>query len=407
MNQRLAYLDNLKVVLVVGVIAVHTAITYGLDGSWYLESYDEMSDAAVAAVAVVLGIGWLFGLGLFFLIAGRLSAPSLERKGPGKFARDRLVRLGIPLAGYTLLISPFLEYVDYRWNGDGERALWPFVRDQVWHLAPGPTWFLEALLGFSLAYALLRSLRRGATTPRCEPLRGRDVAAIAVGMAAASFAARFAFPLGSEQVHLQLAMFPQYAILFAVGAAVAGRLAPGLRRGCALAGALAACILPVVLLAGGFFEGDRGEARFAGGWHWQAAAAALLEGVTATCVSLWAVDHARRRRNHVRRVGRRMARATYGAFLVHPPVLVGLALVAHPLPVPAELKFVAVLGGGVAGSFGLARALISAGRRARGARRPLPLVPTRPGSPGSPLAPTWSALASPPSHGAASPGSDP
>jgi hypothetical protein len=34
---RLAYLDNLKVLLVVGVIAVDAAITYGVDGSWYLE----------------------------------------------------------------------------------------------------------------------------------------------------------------------------------------------------------------------------------------------------------------------------------------------------------------------------------------------------------------------------------
>jgi peptidoglycan/LPS O-acetylase OafA/YrhL len=39
--QRLPYLDNLKVLLVVGVIAVHSAITYGFDGAWYLESYDK------------------------------------------------------------------------------------------------------------------------------------------------------------------------------------------------------------------------------------------------------------------------------------------------------------------------------------------------------------------------------
>jgi surface polysaccharide O-acyltransferase-like enzyme len=38
MNRRLAYLDNLKVLLVVGVIAVHSAVTYGFDGTWYLES---------------------------------------------------------------------------------------------------------------------------------------------------------------------------------------------------------------------------------------------------------------------------------------------------------------------------------------------------------------------------------
>ena len=38
---RLAYLDNLKVVLVVGVIGGHSAITYGAEGSWYLAELDE------------------------------------------------------------------------------------------------------------------------------------------------------------------------------------------------------------------------------------------------------------------------------------------------------------------------------------------------------------------------------
>src|SRR5215210_5575094 len=142
MSARLAYLDTLKVLLVTGVIAVHAAITYGLDGSWYLESYDELSDGVVDVVTASFGVGWLFGLGLFFLIAGRLAAPSLERKGPRLFAKDRLIRLGIPLAAYTVLVSPFLEYVAYRENEHGSEALWPFVREQVWDFAPGPTWFL-------------------------------------------------------------------------------------------------------------------------------------------------------------------------------------------------------------------------------------------------------------------------
>jgi hypothetical protein len=70
MRQRLAYLDTVKVLLVVGVIAMHAAITYGLDGSWYLESYDELSGVVVALVTTLLGVGWLFGLGLFFSSPG-------------------------------------------------------------------------------------------------------------------------------------------------------------------------------------------------------------------------------------------------------------------------------------------------------------------------------------------------
>jgi surface polysaccharide O-acyltransferase-like enzyme len=365
MTTRLAYLDNIKVLLVMGVIAMHAAITYGLDGSWYLESYDEVAGAVVAAITFVLGVGWLFGLGLFFLIAGRLSGPSLERKGAGRFARERLARLGLPLLGYTLLVSPFLEYVDYRFNAHGEEALWPFVGRQVWHFAPGPTWFLEALLVFSLAYALLRRLSRKATVPARKPLRAGEVAAVAVALALISFAVRFAFPLGSEQFHLQLSVFPQYAILFGLGAAAGRRdwletFTPGLARRCAAAGALAALALPMLLLAGGFFA-DGGEQRFEGGWHWQAATLALDEAVLATCVSLWVVQHFRRCRNALGPRARRMAPAAYGAFIIHPPVLVGLALAVQPSPVPAELKFTAVLVGGIAASFGLA----ALGRRMR------------------------------------------
>ena|SRR5215211_2059421 len=359
MRSRLAYLDAIKVLLVVGVIAMHTAITYGLDGSWYLESYEKMSGGVVDAVTACLGVGWLFGLGLFFLIAGRLTGPSFDRKGPSRFAKERLLRLGVPLVVYTLLASPALEYVSYRENDGGTDPFWPFVREQVWHLAPGPTWFLEALLVFSLGYALLRVLRSEPTAPVARRLRGRDVAAVALAIGAGAFAVHLAFPVGSEQLHLQLAMFPQYVILFSLGVAASRRgwletLTPRLRRRCGQAGLAAALAFPAVLWAGGFFDGGAAEDRFAGGLHWQAAAGALLEGVLATCVSLWAVAHFRRyEERYFRPLVRRMAPSAYGAFVVHPPVLVGLAFALGTLTAPAELKFVLLLATGVAGSFSL------------------------------------------------------
>jgi Acyltransferase family len=359
MRSRLAYLDAIKVLLVVGVIAMHTAITYGLDGSWYLESYEEMSGGVVGAVTACLGVGWLFGLGLFFLIAGRLTGPSFDRKGPSRFAKERLLRLGVPLAVYTLLVSPALEYVSYRENDGGTEPFWPFVREQVWHLAPGPTWFLEALLVFSLGYALLRVLRSEPRAPVARPLPGRDVAAVALAIGAGAFVVHLAFPIGSEQFHLQLAMFPQYVILFSLGVAAGRRgwletLTPRLQRRCGQAGLAAALAFPGLLLAGGFFEGGAAEDRFAGGLHWQAAAGALLEGVLATCVSLWAVAHFRRNEErYFCPLVRRMAPSAYGAFVVHPPVLVGLAFALGALAAPAELKFVLLLATGVAASFSI------------------------------------------------------
>jgi glucans biosynthesis protein C len=143
------------------------------------------------------------------------------------------------------------------------------------HLGPGPTWFLEALLIFSLGYAALRALRPPTGAPSRAPLAGRHVAGVALAIAASSFTAHLVFPIGSEQLHLQLGMFPQYAILFALGAAAGRRgwletLSPQLQRRCGMAAAITALAMPAILLAGGFFDGGAAEDRFAGGWHWQA-----------------------------------------------------------------------------------------------------------------------------------------
>src|SRR5215210_4146180 len=120
MDRRFIYLDNLKVLMVVGVIVVHAAIVYGVGGSFYLEDYDSMTDLSVAVLTTVAGVGFLFGLGAFFLIAGRLSGPSLDRKGPRRFVLDRLVRLGVPVLFYVMVIAPVMEYVKYRDEGGAQ-----------------------------------------------------------------------------------------------------------------------------------------------------------------------------------------------------------------------------------------------------------------------------------------------
>src|SRR5215207_6166749 len=95
---RWSYLDDLKVLVVAGVIVVHVAITYGAEGSWYVADIDESTSAVGEVVlSVFVVIGALFSMGLLFLVAGALTVPSLERKGARRFVVDRLKRLGVPL----------------------------------------------------------------------------------------------------------------------------------------------------------------------------------------------------------------------------------------------------------------------------------------------------------------------
>jgi glucans biosynthesis protein C len=354
---RLAYLDNLKVLLVIGVIAVHAAIVFGVDGSFYLEGYEEMGGGTVAVITVFVAVGFLFGLGAFFLIAGRLSGPSLDHKGPSRFVRDRLIRLGIPIVFYVLVIAPPMEYVKYRDEG-GHGGFLAYARDRLTDPAPGPTWFLEALLAFSLAYGLVRWLRPARVEPSRDPLRGRQVAGIAVAIAVLSFATHLVVPYGEEHLHIQFALFPQYAILFGLGCAAGRRgwletLTPELRRRCGIAAMAAVVGLAALLLVGGFTEGAAERDLYAGGWHWQAAGTSLVEGALAATLPLFLIGWFRAHGSRQGPLLRRMAPSAYGAFVIHPPVVVGLALALHRVALPAEAKFVLVGVGAVAGSFAI------------------------------------------------------
>jgi glucans biosynthesis protein C len=385
------YLDNLKVLLVVGVIAVHTAIIYGVDGAFYLEDYDSMSDVSVGVLTAFVAVGFLFGLGAFFLISGRLSGPSLDRKGPGQFVRDRLIRLGIPVVLYILLVAPVMEYVKARDEGADEGFV-SFAWGQLSDPAPGPTWFLEALLAFSIAYALFRALRPSDRPVSRRPLRGRQVIAVGVAIGVLSFATRLVVPYGEEHLHIQFALFPQYAVLFGLGCAAGRRdwletLTPQLRRRCGMAGLIGILALPVLLLAGDFTEGAAQRDLYAGGWHWESAGAAVEEAILAATLPLFLVGWFREHWTGQGPLLKRMSDTAYGAFILHPPVIVGLALALHKVAMPAELKFALVLAGGVAASFGLTavvmssaavRTVIGSGARPPAPRRPKAPVATGP-----------------------------
>ena len=112
-RSRLAYLDNLKIGLIAGIIAAHAINSYTDFGSW---AYQPVQDVAVSKATetvftIVMSFAALFLMGLFFLISGLLTPPSLERKGVRRFVNDRLLRLGVPFAAFTLLLWPFTIYV--------------------------------------------------------------------------------------------------------------------------------------------------------------------------------------------------------------------------------------------------------------------------------------------------------
>jgi glucan biosynthesis protein C len=344
---RRAYLDNLKVLLVAGVIVGHIFITYGDLGSW---AYHEPSANKVFLIpgALFVILGSLFAMGLFFLIAGILTPRSLARKGPASFVADRAARLGPPFL-FLLLVFPIV-----RWIGDGSgKSLGWFFRDQLKDPDAGPLWFVFVLFLFSCGFIVWKIVRPVRTAPR--PWRPWIPAALAGAIAVATFLVRLKYRIDSQQfLVMHVWQWPQCLGLFVFGAACAenGWLDPvpdRLQRRAgwaALAGVLAIVMALVLNL-------DSKDA-FGGGVTWQAGIVALSEGIVATGFSIWLLGFFQRRFDRAGALARALGRAAFGAYVLQAPVGVSLARLARPLPLAPEFKFLLVAPLALAGSFGLA-----------------------------------------------------
>ncbi len=98
-------------------------------------------------------------MGLYFFLSGVFTPGSYDKKGPWKFWKDRVIHLVIPMLVYTFAISRIPNYLDEITNNGLKLSFWQFSLKTFWNDADaGPTWFIFALLGFSILYTLFRMI---------------------------------------------------------------------------------------------------------------------------------------------------------------------------------------------------------------------------------------------------------
>jgi hypothetical protein len=367
---RMPALDNLKVVLISTVIVIHGVMGYAafFDGWPYAEVQEvHLPDAVVIAVFALFAPLGLFMMALLFLVAGLLTTPSVDRKGPARFARDRLLRLGVPFAAFVLLLWPATQYAMYSGLGRTRAAYWAYFT----HAWPdnGPLWFVGFLLLLSLGYAAWRGIRRNAARP-VRPITAAALLAVGAAVAATSFVIRLAVSYaGPTPLDLNEWQWPECIALFTIGilaaphgwlTAVPDGLEHTARRITALTGGAVALFL-LAALALGVPQED-----FLGGPHWPALVVAGLEGLLTVFGSIWLLGVAQRKLNRWTANGPALSRSAYAAFILQSPVLIGLAVALRPLPADAGVKATVVAVGGLMLSFWLGRLIVS---RLHGASR--------------------------------------
>jgi fucose 4-O-acetylase-like acetyltransferase len=349
MAQRDFYIDRLRSVMTALVILHHTAITYGAPGGWFWTELKPNSSPSSLLLTMFVSVNQAYFMGFFFLLAGYFTPASLERKGYARFIGDRFLRLGLPLLAFGLILGPLTVGIVTAAQGDG---FWAGI-NYLWQhkeFINGPLWFAQALLLFSLAYCVWRAvigspLAVFQRTPRPVPgylwwLAG------AVGTGAAALAIRQVVPVGKNVFGLQLAYFAGYIYLFAVG--IAAWRYDWLRQLCwkrvrpwVRTLAIAGPALPVGVAVARALNGA-GTTNFSGGLSWASILYAFWEPFVAWgLIAAWLLGF-RKWMNAPSNLWSWLNRRAYAVYIIHPPVLVSIALLLHGWAAPALIKFGAV-----------------------------------------------------------------
>lgn len=366
---RLHYLDNLRVYLTFLVIAHHAALVYSNLPFW--PNWDEPSNSAAALpLDLFMLLNQAYMMGFFFLVSGYFTPGSVDRRGSGLYALERLKRLGIPFVAFVVLLRPIYTLPNYLETPASERP--PYWQYYLTETDIGPAWFIEVLLVFSLLYAWFRWSRPatpGAEAPEPQQLRAWHVAAFALALSLVTWVWRMAVPTGTYVPIAGLpsaSYMPQYVGMFLVGIVAYRRgWFQELPKRAGLLGAamMAASAVPMAL--GGHEALD--PERLPPGGDPAHLAFALWDSLFAIGAVLMLLRLFQRFAAGSGPFARFLSANTYAVYLLHAPVLIGVAAVLHPIEMAPVPKFLLALVLAAALSWGVSAAL----RRVPAVRRVL------------------------------------
>jgi len=347
---RMLFIDNIRVYLTLLVILHHLMITYAGTGSWiYLEDRADLATEVVGSIFTT--INQTYFMGLFLLISAYFVPGSYERKGSRRFLKDRLLRLGIPLAIYSWIVHPVLIFGYLRAVEGMQMTFWQFFPRQYlgsgYLIGQGPLWFVETLLIFTLVYAAIRRLFMPQPQKAvCDsPFPGNlAISLFAVLVGLVTFLVRLWLPEGwnFKPLNLQFPYFPGYIAMFLAGFAAYRRnwfaSLPDVTgqwwlRACGL---ILLFGYPIALILGGAMENDT---VFKGGWHWQALFWAIMSSFLMVGFSIGVLYLFRRYANRAGALSRWLVANAYAAYIIHAPLTVIVALALRGLDFQPLLKF--------------------------------------------------------------------
>ena len=186
-DARVTFFDNLRYLLVFGVVIQHASMAYSKSGWWPVDDGLDL----IATFFLALFDGFL--MPCLFYIAGYFAIPSIQKRSIPLFVQGKLKRLGIPWLVSILFICPLLPLV-YHYTRDGFRlsesygSTWLAVMKNAvafdFGILPPMSqimqndlfyqrymWFISVLLFFFLLFSVLYKVRKSWFEPKEPPFK--------------------------------------------------------------------------------------------------------------------------------------------------------------------------------------------------------------------------------------------
>lgn len=376
-SARVTFIDNLRYLMVVLVIAYHAVAAYAI-----VAPHWTVHDTSMFAADIVRELFDVFMMPILFFVAGYFALPSLKKKGVWRFLEDKVRRILIPWALAVFLVAPLALY------DQPVKPIQPFWRYWLWYLGQfelrlrytqtpvGATtqmiyWFLSLLfaffLVFALGYTVVRKWRGTGIQPAAHEVESGNSILVALGtfgllMSLGYFVLLLFVPDSSWfTLHMflefQVTRLVPYAGAFAFGVYVQSRgwFTDGKPLGSLTLWGAASVVLTVAYLVFGqpVFADTAGTANLSIGYL---LAFALLRSFLLLSLLVLFVSFGLRYWNRANKLDQQLAATSYNIYLVHFFIVVALQMallewVGGLVPIKIAIVFLAAL----VLSFGISR----------------------------------------------------
>lgn len=360
--KKILYIDHLKILLTILVILHHSFITYGASGGWYY-TQKTTKIGALIPMTMFVAINQAFFMGFFFFLSAYFIGPSFNKKGPVRFVGDRLLRLGLPLVFYSLILSPVLTYLVYNFGYGRHITFMQYLGGFNDWIDFGVLWFVAALLLFTLIYVLWRIIIKKDGSKNFAAPSASIIILHAIIVGIISFIVRTAFPVGwvLKPLGFQLGHFSQYIVLFIFGLVAyknnwLNTLSPKTGKQMLILVILLILFFPVFYVIK--LKLDMPLDWYSGGWHWQSLLYAIWEQVIGFSIITMLLCYGKKLWNKSSALLSKLSRYTFAVYIFHPLVLISLSLAVRNWAIEPALKLLIVGPLAVAGSFLLASVIV-------------------------------------------------